>query len=204
MTAGGKPANLQRSGVVVTAGWFEDTLMRGAIAHAQIAGSLRACLVVACLLWPQGLVAGLPEGLAGGWLGVVEVEGGEATVRVTLRQRGQGFEIDIHLPEGPPLRAELVPSDQPQVFQVAAERRGLFGFFDGSDRSNPFDGEPLIWARSSAVGIVAYRLTIGSDGELTLLRIALEQFDQRLEMAVERRIDAASPARFNVLLEPSG
>lgn len=178
--------------------------MRGAIAPTPIRRPLWSCLLVAWLLWPQALVAGLPEGVVGDWRGVVESATDEATVAVSLRPRGDGFEVDISLPEGPPLRAELVPSDQPQVFQVTAERRGLFRFFDGSDRSNPFDGEPLIWARSTVLGIVAYRLTIGADGELTLLRIALDQLDQRLQMTVERRIDAAPPARFNVLLEPAG
>jgi len=204
MTAEGKRANVYGAGIVSTPGSFEDTTMRGASAHAPTAGFFRTCLVAACLLWPQALVAGLPEGVAGNWRGVVEIETGEAAVRAILRTRGDGFEIDISLPEAPPLRAQLVPSEEPRVFQVAAARRGLFGFFDGGDRSNPFDGEPLIWARSSALGIVAYRLTIGADGGMTLLRIAFEPDGERLEMSVERRIDAEPRTRFDVLLERSG
>ena len=204
MTAGEKRTNVHDVGIVIMPGSFEDIIMRGASAHAPAAGFLQACLVAACLLWPQALVAGLPEEVAGDWRGIVEVETGEATVRAILRAHGDGFEIDISLPEAPPLRAQLVPSEERRVFEVAAARRGLFGFFNGGDRSNPFDGEPLIWARSSALGIVAYRLTIGADGGMTLLRIAFEPDGERLEMAVERRIDAEPRTRFAVLLERSG
>jgi|GEM_PF-2355512 len=204
MTNGAKKANVQRIGTVARPGRLEDICMRGATISAPTARLSWTCLAVAWLLWPQALVAGLPEGLAGKWRGVVEVASGEADVRASLRALGDGFEVAIELPEARPLRAELVPTERPKVFQAAASRRGLFGFFDGSGRSNPFDGEPLIWARSTAVGIVVYGLTITADGGVTLLRIALSSVDGRLEMAVQERIDADPRTRFDLLLEPAG
>ena len=204
MTAEPKTANVRLAEIAITAGSPEDTCMRGAIAPTPTCRPLWSCLLVAWLLWPQALVAGLPEGIAGRWSGVVEAATGEATVRAILQPRGDGFEVDIGLPEGPPLRARFLPTDEPHVFQIATSRRGLFGFFDGSDRSSPFDGEPLIWARSSVVGIVAYRLSIAADGGMTLLRIAFEPVDTRLQMSVEQRIDADPRSRFDVLLEPTG
>jgi len=204
MTAEAKTANVRTMGTVATPGRLEDICMRGAIASAPTARLFWTCLAAVCLLWPQALVAALPEGLVGEWRGIVEVASGEATVRASLHEQGDGFAVAIELPEATPLHAELVPSERPQVFQVATSRRGLFGFFDRGGRSNPFDGEPLIWARSTAVGIVVYGLTITADGGMTLLRIALSSVDGLLEMAVEERVDADRRTRFDLLLEPAG
>lgn len=168
---------------------------------------MRVALVsglIACLFWPQALFAALPDGLAGTWHGTVEFEAEEVPVRAVVRARGDGFEVDLALPEVPALRAHFVPSERPRVYQVAAARRGLFGFFDGGDRSDPFDGEPLVWARASGLGVVAYRLTIAGDGGMALLRIALEPVDGQLHMSVQQRIDADPPSRLELLLEPAG
>jgi hypothetical protein len=134
----------------------------------------------------------------------VQSETGEVAVAASLQERGDGFDLSIVLPGVPPLRARLVPGERRQVFEVETGRHGIFDLFDAGDRPNPFDGEPLIWARSSAVGIVAYSLTITADGGMRLWRIALAPVDGKLEMAVDRRIDADPPSRFDVLLEPAG
>ncbi len=160
--------------------------------------------IIACLFWPQLLLAALPQGLAGDWQGVVEIDGAKAPLRLALVDRGQGFEIDFDVPGAAPLRARLVPSEQARVFEVAAASRGLFGFFDGGDRSNPFDGAPLIWARASGIGIVAYRLAIAADGGMALLRIALEPMDDQMRVSVEQRVDARPPQRFEALIERAG
>ena len=160
--------------------------------------------VIACLFWPQLLFAALPESLAGNWQGVVEIDGAEAPVRVALVDRGDGFEVDLDMPGATPLQARLVPSEQARVFEVAAASRGLFGFFNGGDQSNPFDGAPLIWARASGVGIVAYRLAIAADGGMALLRIALEPIEDQVRVSVEQRVDARRPLRFETLLERAG
>ncbi len=159
--------------------------------------------VIACFCWPQLLFAALPEGLAGQWRGVVEIDGAEAVVGATLVQRGDGFDLALTLPEMPALRAFFVPSQEPRVFEVAAASRGLFGFFDGGDSSNPFDGAPLIWARESGLGIVAYRLSIAADGGMALLRVALEPVGAGVELQLQRRIDAQPALRAVTLLEPA-
>jgi hypothetical protein len=159
--------------------------------------------VFACLFWPQLLLAALPEGLAGQWRGVVEIDGVEAAVGATLVERGDGFDLALSLPGTPALQVRFVPSQQPRVFEVAAASRGLFGFFDGSDSSTPFDGAPLIWARESGLGIVAYRLVIAPDGGMALLRVALEPVEAGVQLQLERRIDARPAQRFVVMLEPA-
>ncbi len=168
---------------------------------------MRAALVsglIACLFWPQALLAALPDGLAGTWHGTVEVEADEVPVRAVVWAQADGFEVELDLPEVPALRAHFVPSERPRVFEVAAAPRGLFGFFNGGERGNPFDGEPLVWARASGLGIVAYRLTIAGDGGMALLRIVLEPVDGQLQMSVQQRIDADPPSRLEILLEPAG
>lgn len=165
---------------------------------------LSACLFGACLGWPQVVLAALPEGLAGVWRGVVEIDGTEAEVRLTLSDREPGFGLALTLPETPALRADFVASARPGVFEVATARRGLFGFFDDGDQSNPFDGEPLIWARASGLGVVAYRLTIGANGEMGLLRVALEPVGEGVQIEVDQRVDAGPPHRLAVQLQPAG
>jgi hypothetical protein len=168
------------------------------------AGFFWACLLWACVLWASPLLAALPEGLEGEWQGAVEIDGAQGVVLASLVDRGQGFEVELVVPGAAPLQARFVPSERARVFEVAAASRGLFGFFDGSDRANPFDGAPLIWARASGVGIVAYRLAIATDGGMTLLRIALEPIEGQLQVKVEQRVDARPALRFETLLEPAG
>lgn len=163
--------------------------------------SIVASTIIVWLCWPQLLLAALPEGLGGSWRGSIEIDGAEESVQATLLDRQDGFELDLEVPGALPLKARLVPTERPQVFEVAAASGGLFGFFDGGDRSSPFDGAPLIWARTGAVGLVAYRLLIGADGGMSLLRIALEPVDGQLQLRVEQRVDARPPQRFEALLE---
>lgn len=161
-------------------------------------------VLLACLSWPLDGRAQLAEGLAGRWAGVVASDGAERPVRLTLAVERGGFALDITLPDAPPLRARMVPTEEPRVYQVAAASRGLFGFFDGGGGTDPLDGEPLIWARTTATGVIAYRLAIAPDGGMGLLRIAIEPAEDGLHLRVERRIDAQPPTRWQTLLEPAG
>lgn len=177
--------------------------MRRNVVSTVIARLFWACLFWACLFWPQLLHAALPEGLAGAWRGVVEIDGAEVAVGATLVQHGDGFDLALTLPDTPPLQALFVPSPQPRVFEAAAASRGLLSFFDGGDSSNPFDGAPLIWARESGLGLVAYRLAIAADGGMALLRVALEPVEAGVQLQLERRIDARPAQRFVIMLEPA-
>lgn len=168
--------------------------MRGAVLLVVLAG----------LLWPLDGRAQLPEGLAGRWAGVVEGDGAERPVRLTIAAERGGFALDIALPDVPPLRARMVPTEEPRVYQVASASRGLFGFFNGEGGTDPLDGEPLIWARTTDAGVIAYRLAIAPDGGMGLLRIALELAEGGLGLRVERRVDAQGPVRWQIRLEPAG
>ena len=166
----------------------------------------RAVLVVllAGLSWPMAGWAQLAEGLHGSWTGVAEGDGAEGPVRVTVGAERDGFALDIALPDIPLLRARMVPTEQPRVYQVAAASRGLFGFFDGGGGTDPLDGEPLIWARTTETGVIAYRLAIAPNGGMGLLRLAIEPAEEGLHLRVERRVDARPPVRWQTLLEPAG
>jgi hypothetical protein len=161
-------------------------------------------VIVAGLLMPATLLAALPRGLDGRWVGAATTEVGEGPVRVTLRDGQDGFVLDLAVPGIPPLRASMVPTDLAGVFEPAASR-GLFGFFDSGRTSNPFDGAPLIWARhGDDGGLVAYRLTIAGNGGATLLRIALQPVGEGLEMRFEQRLDGSPPERWQTVLERRG
>jgi hypothetical protein len=95
-----------------------------------------------------------------------------------------GFDLDIAVSGLPALQARLVPSGEPRVYQVAAASGGLFGFFDGSGGASPLDGEPLIWARVTTTGLVAYRLAIAPDGGMGLARIVMDAAGSGLAVAV--------------------
>ena len=168
--------------------------MRGAVLLVMLAG----------LFWPLDGHAQLPDGLSGRWAGVVESEGAAHPVHVAVEAERGGFALDIALPDLPPLRARMVPTEQPRVYQVAAASRGLFGFFDGGGGTDPLDGQPLIWARTTESGVIAYRLAIAPDGGMGLLRIALELAEEGLRLGVERRVDAQRPTYWQTFLESAG
>lgn len=151
------------------------------------------------LLLASGARADLPRGLAGYWRGSVAEAGVELPVDIRLDPADNGFEIAITLPRTLPFKATLVPAAAPGVFEEA-QTGGLFSFFrSGRDRS-VLDGRPLLWARRAAEGIIAYRLQIGSSGDVEFLRIALAPSADGLEVTVERRLDGvAQPGMQGVL-----
>ncbi len=161
-------------------------------------------LLVLGLLWPLGGAAQLPDGLAGSWVGTVESDAREGQVRIALQAQGDGFELELALPGVPPVRAQMVASELPRVYQTAAAPRGIFSFFEGAGRTDPFDGVPLIWARTTATSIVAYRLAIAANGGMGLVRIAVEPLEEGLQMRVEERVDTRPPARWQAQLERQG
>jgi hypothetical protein len=164
-------------------------------------GGIHAVLLVCCL-WPLAALAELPEGLAGRWSGTVVVNDRARPIEVVVAQRGDGFAVDLILPDILPLRAELVATDEPQVYEMAAASGGLFGFFDGGRQrdADPLSGSPLVWARTTSMGMVAYRLAIAPEGDMGLLRVALDVVEEGLELRVERRINVRAPERFEALL----
>lgn len=169
----------------------------------------RAALVILALglLWPLHGRAQLPEELVGQWAGPIVEATGEATervVRLAVRARADGFDLDMAVPDMPPVRAQMVATDLPRVYQVAAAPRGLFSFFEGAGRSDPFEGVPLIWARTTATSLVAYRLQIGGDGGTVLVRAAIEPTEEGLRLSVERRVDVHPPERWQAQLEREG
>jgi len=160
-------------------------------------------LLLACLAWPGSLKAALPEGLAGRWSGTAEAAGRTLTMLVTLRPDGNGFEVDLALADIAGWQSQMAPTDRPGVYQSAADR-SLFGFFDGRSQGNPFDGAPLIWSRTTAQGLVVYRLVISNDGVAELLRIAMAPTAQGLEIAIERRRDSRAPETWRARLTKGG
>jgi hypothetical protein len=170
-------------------------------------GSMRGALfalLLAALLWPADGRAQPATDLFGRWTGVIGSDGGDRSARVVLQAQRDGFDLDIAVSDIPALQARLVPSAQPHVYQVAAASGGLFGFFEGSGGASPLDGAPLIWARVTATGLVAYRLAIAPDGGMGLARIAMDVAGGGLEVAVERRVDAHPPERWQGTLEREG
>ncbi len=145
-------------------------------------------IVLFVLLAGPAARAELPEGLDGYWRGSVLDEGAELPVDLRLRNSRDGFEMAITLPRTTPLKASMVPAAAPDVFQEAASG-GLLGFFNGDDDRSVLDGRPLIWARRTEGGIIAYRLQIAQDGGSELLRIALTPRAEALEVMLERRLD---------------
>ena len=145
-------------------------------------------IVLLVLLAAPGARAELPAGLAGYWRGTVLDEGAELPVDLRLTDSRSGFEIAITLPRTTPLKASMVPAAAPGVFQEAASR-GLFSFFNGDDDRSVLDGRPLIWARQTEEGIVAYRLHVAQDGGSELLRIAVTPSAEGLAVMLERRLD---------------
>jgi hypothetical protein len=168
-------------------------------------GGIHAVLLACCLLWPLSGLAELPEGVAGRWSGTVFLGDRERPIEITIKERGGGFSIDLILPDIVPLRADLVATDEPQVFEVAAESGGLFGFFGGgSERgTDPLSGTPLVWARTTTFGLVVYRLAVHPDGDMGLLRAALDVIGDSAELSVERRINVRPPERFQTVLTGS-
>jgi hypothetical protein len=172
----------------------KDHSMRGAL----------LAFLLAALLWPADGRTQPASDLFGRWAGVVGSDGGDRSARVVLQAQRDGFDLDIAVSDIPALQARLVPSAQPHVYQVAAASGGLFGFFEGSGGASPLDGAPLIWARVTATGLVAYRLAIAPDGGMGLARIAMDVAGGGLEVAVERRVDAHPPERWQGTLEREG
>jgi hypothetical protein len=166
-------------------------------------GALLA-LLLAALLWPSDGRAQPASDLFGRWAGVVGSDGADRPARVVLQAQRDGFDLDIAVSGLPALQARLVPSGEPHVYQVAAASGGLFGFFEGSGGASPLDGAPLIWARVTTTGLVAYRLAIAPDGGMGLARIVMDAAGSGLEVQVERRVNAHPPERWLGTLEREG
>lgn len=159
--------------------------------------------VLLLLLLPLGAAAQLPDGLAGRWAGTLVEAGREVAVAVSLAGTRGGFEVTITATGAAPLRASLVRSSKPGVFEVAAAG-GLFRFFDGSGGRSPLDGEPLVWARQTAQGLVTHRLQIAADGGSILERYALAPTPDGLELQLERRVDGSALPPSRVTLRQGG
>ncbi len=201
MTAGGKNASLSFSLPLTTI----DAAMPD-VAGAKD-GSMRSAVLaflLAVLLWPGDGRAQPAADLFGRWSGVVGSDGAERSARVVVQAQRDGFELDIAVSGIPALQAQLTPSAQPHVYQVAAAQGGLFGFFEGSGGTSPLDGAPLIWARVTATGLIAYRLAIAPDGGMGLARITMDSSAGGLEVHVERRVNAHQPDRWQGTLEREG
>ena len=159
-------------------------------------------VILFCCLWALPALAELPEGLVGRWLGAVVLDDRERPIEIVVSPRSDGFAVDFILPDIVPLRAELVATDKPRVYEMAAASGGLFGFFDGGRQrgADPLSGSPLVWARTTSFGMVAYRLAIAPEGDMGLLRVALDVVADGLDLRVERRINVRPPERFEALL----
>lgn len=155
------------------------------------------------LLLPYRAADAFDGALVGSWAGTLENGDPGRPVRLTLAREGSGFVVDADLPGIVSGRSRMVPTDQPGVFQEGTRER-LFSFFESSTRSNPFDGAPMLWSRSTEHGLVIYRLTIGRDGTAELLRLALEADADAATLAVERRHDGEPPERWQARLEQRG
>ncbi len=166
---------------------------------------MRRAAVLATLTWlasPAIGLAALPDGVAGRWQAIVADQDGERTATAMLVERGSGFEIDIDVPGTPNLAARMTPTERPQVFQVAAAR-SLFGLFESEQSTDPFDGPPLLWARTTDSALIAYRVSVANDGGLTLVRVALAPVETGLEMSVQLRLDGSVAEEWLVVLEPA-
>lgn len=165
---------------------------------------MRCAAVMAALAWlasPAIGLAALPNGLEGRWRATIANPDGERIATATLVERGSGFEIDIDAPGAPHLAARMAPTERAQVFQVAAAR-SLFGLFESEQSTDPFDGPPLLWARTTDSALVAYRVAVARDGALTLVRIALEPVETGVEMWVQLRLDGSVAEDWRIILEP--
>lgn len=164
---------------------------------------MRRAAILAALLWLAStavVLAALPAGLEGQWRSVVAGADNAQPASVTLVERGSAFAIDIEAPGAPHLAARMTPTERPGVFQVAAAR-SLFGLFASEESADPFDGPPLLWARTAGSALITYRVAVASDGALTLVRIALEPVETGLEMWVQLRLDGNVAEDWRVVLE---
>ena len=165
---------------------------------------MRRTAILAALIWLASSaveLAALPAGLEGRWRSVVAGADGAQSASAMLVERGSGFEFDIEAPGAPHLQARMTPTERPEVFQVAAGR-SLFGLFESEASTDPFDGPPLLWARTTGSALVAYRVAVAGDGALTLVRVALEPVEAGLEMWVQLRLDGNVAEDWRVVLEP--
>jgi hypothetical protein len=164
---------------------------------------MRRAATLAALIWLTStavVLAALPAGLEGQWESNAAGVDGAYFASAKLVGRGSGLEIDIVAPGAPHIAARMTPTARPDVFQVAAAR-SLFGLFASEPSADPFDGPPLVWARTSAGALIAYHVAVGSDGTLTLARIALEPVETGLEMWVQLRLDGSVAKEWRVVLE---
>ena len=163
---------------------------------------MRRTVILAAAVWLASTAAvALPAGLQGQWRSVVAGADGARAASATLVDSGSAFELDIEAPGAPQLAARMTPTERPGVFQVAAAR-SLFGLFEREQSTDPFDGPPLLWARTTGSALVAYRVAVAGDGALTLVRIALEPVETGLEMWVQLRLDGNVAEDWRVVLEP--
>jgi hypothetical protein len=155
-----------------------------------------AIALLLALAVPAEALAALPDGLAGRWAGTW----GEEAVEATLHERRDGFDMDLSAPGAPRVQAQMATTNQPNLFEVAATR-SMFGLFESERSTDPFDGPPLIWARTSEASLIAYRVAVAEDGSLSLVRIALEPTSAGLEMSLQLRVDGAVTEEWNTVLE---
>ena len=165
---------------------------------------MRGAVVLAALAWlalPGLALAALPEGLAGHWRGSFTDSEGKKAASAKIIAQGDAFEMDISAAGAPHLNAKMEATERPHVFQVAAAR-SLFGLFESEQSSDPFEGPPLLWARTTERALIAYRISVANDGTLTLFRVGLESIESGVEMSVQVRLDGKLAEDWRIMLEP--
>lgn len=164
---------------------------------------MRRAAILAAVLWLAStavVLAALPAGLEGQWESDAAGVDGAYHASAKLVRRGSEFGIDIVAPGAPHIATRMAPTERPDVFQVAAAS-SLFGLFASEPSADPFDGPPLVWARTTDDALIAYRVAIGTDGTLTVVRVALEPVETGLEMWFQLRLDGAVAKEWRVVLE---
>ena len=165
---------------------------------------MRAIPIVLLAVLLAGNARGEPvDALAGDWRGALQATGGDAAGELPIEMRldpsRRGFAIAVTMPVTAPFQARMVPGPAPNIFEEEASG-GLFSFLETGDDRSVLEGRPLLWARQTAAGLVAYRLENFPEGNSELLRIVIEPAADQLEVVLERRLDGvAGPELHGVL-----
>lgn len=138
-----------------------------------------ALLVAALLLATEADATGLVNRIAGAWQAVAK----DSFVRaLEVDGDDSGFRLRVVLTDGREWVSRLKPGPKPGLFSAAQPTGGFLEWFASRQRGGPLEGEPVTWARTTADGLVVYRLEILPSGRFELLRISLEPTEARLQV----------------------